>query len=106
MQSCISLPVAVRGVNTMAADPESEILARAITAENQSWSPEAAHAIMAFKLADADLHRADELAAKARSGSMTDEERQHLGNYLHVGRLVEFMKVKALLSLRAQGLAT
>ena len=25
---------------------------------------------------------------------MTDEERQNLENYLHVGRLVEFMKAK------------
>jgi hypothetical protein len=36
---------------------------------------------------------------------MTDEERQHLENYLHVGRLVEFMKAKALLSLKAQDAA-
>jgi hypothetical protein len=87
------------------ADAESEILERAITADNESWSPEAARAILAFKLADADLRRADELAAKARSGAMTSEERQHLENYLHVGRIVEFMKAKALLSLKAQDAA-
>ena len=33
---------------------------------------------------------------------MTAEERQLLDEYLHVGRLVEFMKAKALLSLNAQ----
>ena len=88
-------------MNTI-ADAESGILERAITADNPSWSPEAAHAILAWKLAGADLRRADELAAKARSGSMTDEERHHLENYLHVGRLVEFMKAKALLSLKEQ----
>jgi len=87
------------------ADGESAILERAITADNGSWSPEAARAILAFKLADADLRRADELAAKARSGAMTDEERQHLESYLHVGRIVEFMRAKALLSLKAQGAA-
>ena len=86
-------------MNTI-ADVETGILERAITADNESWSPEAARAILAFKLADADLRRADELAAKARSGAMTDEERQNLENYLHVGRLVEFMKAKALLSLK------
>ena len=69
---------------------------------NASWSPEAAQAILAFRLADDDLRRADELAAKARSGAMTAEERQLLDEYLHVGRLVEFMKAKALLSLNAQ----
>jgi len=84
------------------ADAESAILERAISADNESWSPEAARAILAFKLADADLRRADELAAKARSGVMTSGERQHLENYLHVGRIVEFMKARALLSLKAQ----
>jgi len=86
-------------MNTI-ADVESAILERAITADNEAWSPEAARAILAFKLADADLRRADELAAKARIGAMTDEERRHLENYLHVGRLFEFMKAKALLSLK------
>ena len=87
------------------ADAESGILERAITADNESWSPEAARAILAFKLADVDLRRADELAAKARDGAMTDEERRNLENYLHVGRLIEFMKAKALLSLKAQDMA-
>jgi hypothetical protein len=60
------------------SDPESEILERAITANNQAWSPEAARAILAFQLAGTDLRRADELAAKARSGSLTANEREHL----------------------------
>ena len=91
-------------MNTI-ADTESGILERAITADNESWSPEAARAILAFKLAGADLRRADELAAKARCGTLTDEDRQNLDNYLHVGRLVEFMKAKALLSLKQQDAA-
>lgn len=84
------------------AGAESAILERAICADNASWSPEAARAVLAFKLADADLRRADELAAKARTGALTDAERQHLENYLHVGRIVEFMKARAFLSLKAQ----
>jgi len=92
-------------VSTIIDDGESAILERAMAADNGAWSPEAARAILAFKLADADLQRADELAAKARSGSMTDEERQNLENYLRVGRLVEFMKAKALLSLKSQDAA-
>lgn len=87
------------------ADAENAILERAISVENATWSPDAARAILAFKLADADLHQADELAAKARSGTMTGEERQLLDEYLHVGRLVEFMKAKALLSLGTQSAA-
>jgi hypothetical protein len=87
------------------AEAESEILERAISADNESWSPEAARAILAFRLAEADLRRADELAAKARGGALTDDESQTLEEYLHVGRLVEFMKAKALLSLQAQDVA-
>ncbi len=87
-------------MNTILADAENAILERAITADNESWSPEAARAILAFRLADADMRRADELAAKARGGAITDEDRQQLENYLRVGRLVEFMKAKALLSLK------
>ena len=89
----------------MVADPESAILERAIAADNDSWSPEVSRAILAFRLAEADLRRADELAGKARRGSMTDEERRTLEGYLHVGRLVEFMKAKAVLSLKGHGLA-
>lgn len=33
---------------------------------------------------------------------MTKDERQTLEEYLHVGRLVEFMRAKAVLSLQAQ----
>ena len=91
-------------MNTI-ADSESGILERVMTAANESWSPEAARAILALNLAGADLRRADELAAKARSGALTVDERQALENYLHVGRLVEFMKAKALLSLKAQDAA-
>lgn len=92
-------------MSTSIDDAESAILERAITADNESWSPETARAILAFKLADTDLRRADELAAKARIGSMTDEETRNLENYLRVGRLVEFMKAKALLSLKSQDAA-
>ena len=90
----------------MSSDPQSEILERAIIAENEAWSPEAARAILAFKLARTDLCRADDLAARARSGPLTSQETQELENYLRVGRLVEFMKAKALLSLKSQGISS
>ena len=92
-------------MNTIIDDAASAILERAITADNESWSPDAARAILAFGLAAVDLRRADELAAKSRSGSLTDQERQILDHYLRVGRLVEFMKAKALLSLKSHGIA-
>ena len=86
-------------------EAESAILERAITTQNESWTPEASRAILDFKLAEPDLRRADELVAKARSGSITEEERRILENYLRVGRLIEFMKARAILSLKAQDAA-
>ena len=88
-------------MGTILAEAESAILERAVTAENQSWSPEAARAMLAFKLAEADLRRADELAAKAREGSISEEEKRGLEDYLRIGRIIEFMKARAVLSLKA-----
>jgi hypothetical protein len=92
-------------MSTTLHDAESAILERAITADNQAWSPEASRAILDFKLADADLRHADELAAKARAGSLTANEQESLDHYIRIGRLVEFMKARALLSLKASGSA-
>jgi hypothetical protein len=92
-------------VNAIDSQAESAILERAVTAENEFWSPEAARAMLSFKLSEGDLRRADELAGKAGAGTLTDEERSVLESYLRVGRLIEFMKAKALLSLKARGFA-
>lgn len=87
----------------MDTQAESDILERAVTAENEFWSAEAARAMLTFNLSEVDLRQADELAEKARSGTLTDQESLVLDSYLRVGRLVEFMKAKALLSLKARG---
>lgn len=87
-------------MSTTVGDIESEIWERAIGGGNETWSPEAARAILAFKLAEDDLRRADELAAKARNGTLTPDETEHLESYFRAGRLLELMKAKALLSLK------
>ena len=92
-------------MSTTLPDTESAILERAVTPENETWSPEASRAILEFKLADSDLQRADELSAKARAGSITAEEEETLRHYLRLGRLLEFMKAKALLSLKTRAAA-
>ena len=55
---------------------------------------------MHIKLAEADLERADVLAAKARAGQITPQEERELDNYLTVGSTLEFLKSKARPSLR------
>lgn len=60
----------------------------------------AARALLRLKLSGADLKRVDELAAKARAGSLREEEEQELEHYRTVGTALEFLKSKARLSLK------
>jgi hypothetical protein len=73
---------------------------RAIEPEAGSLPPAEAKAMLRLKLAEADLDRADVLAAKARAGRLTAQERQQLDNYLTIGSVLEFLKSKARGSLR------
>ena len=73
---------------------------RAIEPEAGSLPPAEAKAILRMKLAEADLDRADALAAKARAGRLTPQEDKELDNYLTVGSALEFLKSKARRSLR------
>jgi hypothetical protein len=47
-----------------------------------------------MKLPSADEDRVNELSAKARSGSLTEDEMQELDSYLHVGILLGVMQSK------------
>jgi hypothetical protein len=73
---------------------------RAIDPEAGTLPPAGARAMLRLKLAEADLDRADVLAAKARAGRLTPEEHRQLDNYLTIGSVLEFLKSKARRSLR------
>ena len=73
---------------------------RAIKPEAGTLPPDEARAILRLRLAEANLDRADSLAAKARAGRLTRREQQQLGNYLTIGSVLEFLKSKARRSLR------
>ena len=66
---------------------------------------EAARSILRFQLAQADYERVNELAAKARAGALSAEERLELDEYERVTCLVELMQSKARLSLKRAGLS-
>ena len=85
-----------------AIDEESAVAIwkRAIEPEAGTLPREEARAILRLRLAEADLDRADNLAAKARAGRLTRRERQQLENYLTIGSVLEFLKSKARRSLR------
>jgi hypothetical protein len=73
---------------------------RAIEPAAGTLPPAEARALLHLKLAEADLDRADALAAKARAGELTQEEERELDNYLTIGSVLEFLKSKARRSLR------
>lgn len=81
-------------------DRGAEILVRTIRPEEGNLSIEAARAILTFQLSQADRERVNELAAKARSGTLISEERAELDEYECITCLLELMQSKARLSLK------
>jgi hypothetical protein len=82
-----------------------EILARTIKPEEGTLSVEAARSFLSFRLSPMDRERVNELAARARAGALTPEERAELDEYERIACLVELMQSKARLSLKRAGLS-
>ena len=81
-------------------DRGAEILARTIKPEEGNLSIEAARSMLSFRFAQADWDRVNALAAKARAGTLTAEERSELDEYERIACLLELMQSKARLSLK------
>ena len=86
-------------MDPLTLSPEAEILSRVIGPDNPSFTPDAARSILELQFADSDRDRMDELAAKARQGSLTVDEEKQLHGYLFVGSIVDLLHSKARLSL-------
>jgi hypothetical protein len=81
-------------------DRGAEILVRTIRPEEGNLSIEAARAILTFQLSPSDRERVNELAARARAGTLISEERAELDEYERIACLLELMQSKARLSLK------
>ena len=86
-------------------DHGSEILARTIKPEEGGLPADAARAILGFSLSQDDRERVNQLAAKAREGTLTPDERSELDDYERIAALLELMQSKARLSLKQAGLS-
>jgi hypothetical protein len=82
---------------------EAAIFSRVIEPEKAMLSPEAARSILALDFCPEDRQRMQELAAKARAGSLTTDEQEELDNCGRVGSLLGIMKSKARRSLENRG---
>lgn len=94
------LLVYLRSMSALVAERSAvAVWKRAIQPDDGTLRPAEARALLRLKVAEADLDRADALAAKARSGQLTAEEDRELENYLTIGSVLEFLKSKARRSL-------
>jgi|KBSSwiStaDraftv2_1062776.scaffolds.fasta_scaffold5100289_1 hypothetical protein len=84
----------------MVAFAQSGVIERMLQAHSGELSPEVARAILSWNFADADQARVTELSAKARAGSLSDDETRELDWYLLLGDFLTILQSKARISLR------
>jgi hypothetical protein len=78
---------------------EAEILTRVISPDDSTLGRKVAEAILAMEFKAADRQRMDDLAEKARLGTLSPEERVEADSYERVGHFVSLLKSKARRSL-------
>ena len=77
----------------------AEVLERTIRPNQGDLPPDAARYLLKLQFAEADRTRMNVLAAKAREGSLAQEEETELTNYMQLGWFIDLLKSKARLSL-------
>jgi hypothetical protein len=80
---------------------EAAIIARLDISDRLPLSPEAAEGILAIGFSQADKERMDALAAKARKGTLTEDERAEAEAFSRISSLLGILKSKARQSLRS-----
>ena len=84
----------------IAENSSSAIWQRTIEGKKSRFDPAAARALLQLKFSRVDLRRADDLANKARAGTLSAAEERELEDYRAVGTALEFLKSKARLTLK------
>jgi hypothetical protein len=100
----LNMEVAMSSLST--TDRGAEILTRTIQPAEGDLPVEAARSLLSFRLAPADWERVNDLAAQARAGTLTTEERAELEEYERITCLLELLQSKARLSLKHAGLSS
>jgi hypothetical protein len=79
---------------------EAAVWGRLIGPERPTLSPETARSILELEFPEEDKARMRELAAKARVGTLSPQERADLDVYSRVGSVLGIMKSKARTTLK------
>lgn len=81
---------------------EVAILGRVIMVPGSPLSPDTARSILALSFAPADIDRMQNLAQKARDGSLTDAEQVEIENFERAGHVLSLLKSRARMALASQ----
>jgi hypothetical protein len=79
---------------------EAEILSRVIAPEAPTLPPDAAKILLSFDFPKEDRERMEQLAEKAREGTLTSEEQAEIDCYERVGHFLSLLRSKARISLQ------
>lgn len=79
---------------------EAALWGRLLDPVGTDLSPEAARYILNLRFPQSDIDRMQELAEKARAGTLSLEEHIEMDNYERVGHVLSLMKSKARKSLK------
>ena len=82
------------------ATNEVAILRRLVQADKADLSQRVARYFLSVSFTKEEVNRMNELAAKARAGTLTSEERFEIDNYELIGHLLSILKSKARKSLK------
>ena len=87
-------------MNVQTITNEAEILSRVIAPGEPTLPPDMAQILMTFDFGKDDRERMDQLATKAREGTLTLEEQVEIDCYERVGHFLSLLRSKARLSLK------
>lgn len=79
---------------------ETAILERVVLSQDAAESEQTARSLLALRFSSADQVRMEQLAAKARAGSLSPEEEREIENYERVGHYLAILQSKARMALR------
>jgi len=84
----------------MSQSLQIDIFRRIVDSEQANLSKAAARSLVALAFSDDDRERMNELAEKARDGSLTEAENAELDDFIHVGNMLAILKSKARRALK------
>ena len=87
-------------MSTAAAKNEADILSRVIVPSKPNLPPPMAELILAFTFSSEDRECMNQLAQKAREGTLTGEEQAEIDAYERVGHFLSLLQSKARISLQ------